>query len=91
MEERGGYLRNRAVKVFGAKVDFPVKLVIRIPDFMDTAPAVCATPAVWGYGDGWAGKFFVVEMLIEQVKHFFGFLYDFGYLKHCCVLLKIMF
>ena len=70
MEKCGGYFCNRTVKVLGAKVDFPVKLVIRIPDFMDTAPAVCAMPAVWGYGDGWAGKFFVVEMLIEQVKHF---------------------
>lgn len=65
MEERGGYFCNGAVEIFGAKVDFPVKPVICIPDFMDAAPAVCAAPAVRGYGNGRAGKFFVVEMLIE--------------------------
>ena len=55
MEKRGSYFCNRAVKVLGTKVDFPVKLVICIPDFMDTAPAVCTTPTVWGYGDGRTG------------------------------------
>ena len=64
MEERGGYLRNRAVKVFGAEVDFLVKFVLCIPDFMDTAPAVYAALAVRGYGDGRAGKFSMVEMLV---------------------------
>lgn len=65
MEERGGYLRNRAVKVLGAEVDLPVKFVIRIPDFMDAAPAICAAPAVRGYGDGRAGKLSMVEMLVK--------------------------
>ena len=55
MEKRSGYLCNGAVEVLGAKVDFPVTLVICIPDFMDTAPAVCAAPAVRGYSDGRAG------------------------------------
>ena len=65
MEKRGGYLRNGAVKVLGAKVDLPVKFVIRIPDFVDAAPAICAAPAVRGYGDGRTGKFSIIEMLIE--------------------------
>ena len=65
MEKCGSYLCNGAVEVLGAKVDFPVKLVICIPDFMDTAPAVCAAPAVRGYGDGRAGQFIAVKMLIE--------------------------
>ena len=47
---------------------------------MDTASAVCATPAVRGYGDGRAGKFLIVKMFVEQVEHFLSFLYDFGYL-----------
>lgn len=51
MEECGGYLRNGAVEIFGAKVDLPVKFVLRTPDFMDAAPAVCAASAVRGYGD----------------------------------------
>ena len=50
-----------------------------------------ATPAVRGYGDGRTGEFLVVKLLIEQVKHFLGFLYDFRYLQHSCVLLKIIF
>ena len=37
-------------------------------------------PAVRGYGDGRAGKRAMVEMCVEQVKHFLGFLYDFRYL-----------
>jgi len=28
----------------------------------------------------WAGKFLIVKILIERVKHFLGFLYDFRYL-----------
>ena len=65
VEKRGGYLRNGAVKVLGAEVDFPVKFVLCIPDFMNAAPAVCAAPAVRGYGDGRAGQFIAVKMLIE--------------------------
>lgn len=58
---------------------------------MDTAPAVCAAPAVRGYGDCGTGQFVVIEVCIEQVEHFLGFPYDLRYLKHCCVLLKIIF
>ena len=35
MEKRGGYLRNGAVKVLGAKVDLPVLLAAGVPDFID--------------------------------------------------------
>ena len=55
MYEGGRQLEDRAVKVFGAKVDLPVLLAAGVPDFIDTAPAVCAAPAVRGYGDGRAG------------------------------------
>ena len=55
MEKRGSYLCNGAVKVLSAKVDFPVKFVVCVPDFMDAAPAICAAPAVRGYGDDRAG------------------------------------
>lgn len=44
------------------------------------APAVCAAPAAREYGDGRVGKRAMVEMRVEQVKHFLGFLYDFRYL-----------
>lgn len=46
MEQCGGYFCNRVVEIFGAKVDFPIELVLCVPDFMDAAPAVCATPSV---------------------------------------------
>ena len=36
--------------------------------------------AIRGYSDGRAGKHLIVKMLIEQIKHFLGFLNDFGYL-----------
>ncbi len=48
-----------------AKIDFPVFLLVGVPDFMDTAPTVCAAPAVRGYGDGRSGKFPIVEVTIE--------------------------
>ena len=43
------------------------------------------------YGDRRASQFIVIKMLAQQVEHFLGFLYDFRYLKHDCVLLKDMF
>jgi hypothetical protein len=79
-EERGGQLEDGPVKVFGAEVDFPIFLTVCVPDFLNTAPAVSAAPSVRGYGDGRAGKLAMIEMLVEQVEHFLGFLYDFRYL-----------
>jgi hypothetical protein len=46
VEKRGSYLCNGAIKVLGAKVDFPVLFTAGVPDFMDTALAVCAASAV---------------------------------------------
>ena len=65
MEKCGSYFCNGAVEVLGAKIDFPVKLVICIPDFMNTASAVCATSAIRRYGNGWAGKLSKEKMFIE--------------------------
>ena len=48
-----------------AGADIPVKFVIRILDFVDTAPAVCAALTVRGYSDGRTGKLSMVEILIE--------------------------
>ena len=91
MQEGGGQFKDRPDKVLRAKIDFPVFLTAGVPDFMDTAPAVSPTPSVRGYRDRRAGQFIVIKMLIEQVKHFLRFLYDFRYLQHDCVLLKDMF
>ena len=77
MQERGGQLEDGSVKILGAEVDFPIQLALGVPDFIDTAPAVCAAPTVRRYGDCRAGQFPVVEMAVEQVKHILGMLYDF--------------
>ena len=61
-------------------IDLSILLAVGVPDFLDTAPAVCAASTVRGYGDDRAGKLAMVEIRVEQVKHFLGFLYDFRYL-----------
>ena len=59
MQERGGQLEDRPVKVLSAKIDFPGFLTAGVPDFMDAAPAISPTPSVRGYGDRRAGQFII--------------------------------
>ena len=91
MELGCGKLGNGAIQIFGAEVDFSIFFSVGVPYFMDTAPAISPTSSVRGYGDRRASQFILVKMLAQQVEHFLGFLYDFRYLQHGCVLLKDMF
>lgn len=77
--------------ILDANIDLPICLALVVPDFIYTAPAVGPMSSVRRYRDGRARHFIVVKMRVEQVEHFFGFLYDFRYLQHGCVLLKVMF
>ena len=80
MQERGCQLEDGPVKVLGAKIDFPILLAAGVPYLVDTAPAIRPAPSVRRYSDGRAAQLAFVKMLIEQVKHFLGFSYDFRYL-----------
>ena len=80
------HLANGPVDVLGANVDLPVRLAAGLPDFIYAAPAVGSAPAVRRYGNGRAGKFAVVEVMVEKVEHGLGLGYDFRYAQHCCGL-----
>lgn len=82
MEHGRSHLADGTVDVFGGNVDLAVGFVCALPDFVNAAPAVCAASVIGGYRDGQADQLILVEMLIEQVEHGFGFGYDLGNIQH---------
>ena len=86
MEHGRRHLADGPVDVLSADIDLPVRLAAGLPDFINAAPAVGPTPAVRRYGDGWAGKLVIIEVMVEKVEHGLGLGYDFRYAQHCCGL-----
>ena len=82
MKHSRSHLADGAVDVFGGDIDLAVGLVRALPDFVDAAPAVCATPVIGRYRDGRADQLVLVEVIIEQVEHGFGLGYDLGNVNH---------
>ena len=79
-------LADGPVDVLGADVDFPIRLIAGLLDFIYAAPALGSAPAVRRYGDGRAGKLVIIEVMVEKVEHGLGLGYDFRYAQHCCGL-----
>ena len=51
MKHGCGHLADGAVDIFGGDVDLAVSFAAALPDFIDTAPAVCAAPIVGRYNN----------------------------------------
>ena len=76
------HLADGPVDVLGADVDFPIRLIAGLLDFIYAAPAIGSAPAVRRYGDGRACKLVIIEVMVEKVEHGLGFGYDFRYAHH---------
>lgn len=88
VKHRTGDLADRAVDVLGANVDLPVRLAVRLPDFVYGAPAIGSAPTIRRYGDGRAGQLARIEMVVEEVEHGLGLGYDLGNIQHLGFLLE---
>ena len=81
-------LRDGAVDVLGADVDFAVCFAIALPNFVYAAPAVGTAPAIGRYRNGGADQLAVVEMSISKVEHGLGLGYNLRKVNHGFCLLQ---